>query len=672
MKQLFPLVLFLIFLFPCLRAQDLNLAEKQKLADEAFANRNYEEASKHYIFIYQNTSTLSEEKGKLAFKIGNTLQNLGQPKEALDWYNASADIMYELEKWDNYYITKSRVASVLDNEGDYAAAIEIAETVTRYFKEQKDSLYAGKMLHGLALYNYHDGNTDKAIQGFSDAIAWVGQLDDNLKSKSLNMIGNIWAVDLADERKALSYYKKSLALKLQSGTPESVSASYNNIGISYKNLGDYDSALVNYQLAYRYAQESKIRNTEINPLINIANLYKKQGKTKESIAEYEKVLELEKYMNVRQQADIRLNLGMAYNEWKEYQKALNQLRQAEALVKETDNVRDHATILSHIGIAYSGLKQFEEAYRAQMTYNNLKDSLFAKEREQEIADQMIKYEAAQKDLQLLEQQQELQAQELKSQKQLLIASLLVGIALLLAVILFYLFKRKAAIAKQASLELRLAEEKELGRLQAERLRISRELHDNIGSYLTLMSASIEQLSLQDEEEGTAPTRKMSVQNLQETISVSMRELRKTVWLLNKQSVAVDEIALRIRDFFKPIHQNGTHISVQAEGNTDYKINELQTNQLFRMIQEAVNNAYKHAQCTEIAIRLRVNEETSLDFSIADDGQGFEGASSELGNGLQNMKSRMAELNGSLHITSQLGKGTKVEGSFPLANTKLFV
>lgn len=668
---LFALILSCI---PCIKthSQDLNIVEKQKLADEAFAAKNFEKASENYLYVFQNSNEETEEKGKIANKIAISKNYLGESEEAINWFNVSADILYKLKKLDNYYIAKGRLAGVYDDIGNYAAAIEIGEEIVDYFQKQSDSLYAGKTLHNLALYYYHNGEIDKAIETYSNAINWISDLDDNLKSMSLNMLGNIWAVDLLDEKKALSYYKQSLVLKLKSATPQSISASYNNIGISHKNLGDYDSALYNYKIAYDYALESKIPRGPFSPLVNLANLYKRLGQMDKAITYYNKVLDIEKYLNVREKLDIRLNLGMAYNDGKEFKKALNQLKIAEKFAIENDNLKDHATITAQIGVANNGLKQFEEAYQAQLTYNSLKDSLLAKEKAQEIADQMIKYESAQKDLQLLEQQQAIQQQELKSQRQSIWFIIIVGIVLLVAGILFYLFKRKAAIAKQASLELSLAEQKEVSRLQAERLRISRELHDNIGSYLTLMSASIEKLSTQNGENSNEGENPLKVHDLQDTISMSMRELRKTVWLLNKQSVSLDEIALRIRDFFKPLHQNGTQITVKTEGNTDEKINEIQTTQLFRVIQEAVNNAYKYANCNEIEIKLIATADKKLNFTIFDDGEGFDMEQSNLGNGLQNIKSRMAELNGEVQVETEKGKGTQIAGSFPLENTKNFV
>jgi signal transduction histidine kinase len=669
MKYISTRLYLFLFTVSVVFGQDVNSLDKQKLADEAFASGNYKEAEKGYLSIFQNINTISEEKGKTAYKIGETNKNLGELAKARDWYNTAADIFYELKLLDNQYIAKGKVANIFDDEGNYKAAIEIGEEIVAYFQKKNDSLYAAKTLHNLALFYYHDENTDKAIKTYSDAINWISNLDDNLKSKSLNMLGNIWAVILENEEKALFYYRQSLQLKLQNGTPQSISASYNNIGISHKNLGDYDSAIFYYEKAHEYAFKSKMPYSEINPLINIANLYKRLGEMDKAITYFNKALDLEKYMNARQQLDIRLNLGFAYNEWKDFTNALKQLKVAENFAIEAENLRDHITILSQIGVAQSGLNQFEKAYKAQLAYNNLKDSLNSIEKAQEIADQMVKYEAAQKDLQILEQKQDIQRQQLKSQKQSIWFLTIVTIVLFIAGILFYLFKRKAAIANQASLELSLAEQKELSRIQSERLRISRELHDNIGSYLTLMSASIEHLSLQN---ASNVIEDVEINNLQDTISMSMRELRKTVWLLNKQSVSLEEIGLRIRDFFKPLHQNGTQISVKIEGNTGQKLNEIQTTQLFRVIQETVSNAYKYAKCSNIVVKLFIGENQNLTFSILDDGEGFDIEQSNRGNGLQNIKSRITELNGEVQIETEIGKGTHIFGDIPLNNTNNYV
>ena len=120
-------------------AQDLNLVEKQKIADEAFAANNFEKASENYLYVFQNSNEETEEKGKIAYKIAISKNYLGESEEAIKWFNISADILYKLKKLDNYYIAKGRLARVYDDIGNYTAAIEIGEEIVEYFKKQNDS-----------------------------------------------------------------------------------------------------------------------------------------------------------------------------------------------------------------------------------------------------------------------------------------------------------------------------------------------------------------------------------------------------------------------------------------------------------------------------------------------------------------------------------------------------
>lgn len=150
-------------------------------------------------------------------------------------------------------------------------------------------------------------------------------------------------------------------------------------------------------------------------------------------------------------------------------------------------------------------------------------------------------------------------------------------------------------------------------------------------------------------------------DLQKALSLSMRELRKTVWLLNNQEISIDALALRLRDFFKPLNQNGTKITVKLKENTEKTLTDIQATHLFRIVQEAVNNAYKYSQAQNICIHLEFTNK--ICFSIIDDGIGFEVMTIQNGNGLQNMQTRMKELKGEIQVLSEVGKGTKVSGCF---------
>lgn len=643
-----------------LAAQEAGVLPQQLLADSLYSEKLYAESAQLYISIFKELEDGSEQQGKIAYSAGNAFGRAGDSDNAMLWYEKSSNILRELEAWDNYFIAQVKIADLYDDIGDYLKAIALGEKAVAHFINQKDSIYAAKNMHNLSLYYYHNSEVQRAIDLLGQAISWIGNKDNFQKAISYNQLGNIWAVDLGDERKALSYYLKSLQYKLAGATPQSISASYNNVGISYKNLNQPDSALFYYQKALEKAIESNIPRAQFNPLTNLANLYKREGEIEKATKTYEQVLLLKDYMTAIQQVDIHINLGAAYNQWQKYDEALKHLLIAEELGAEVSSPSDHALIQSQMALAYSNIKNYEKAFGAQQAYTALKDSIYAREKRQEIGDLMIKYETAEKDLLISEQQQAIQLQELDLQKRTTWFIAIFTIFLIIAGVLFYLFKRKEAAAQKAELELQLAEQQELTRIQQERLRISRELHDNIGSYLTLMSASVEQFAITKEAMSD-----IKITELRGTLAMSMRELRKTVWLLNKQAVSINEITLRLRDFFKPLHQNGTRISVAAEGNGDQTLTEIQTTHLIRIIQEAINNAYKYAKCNQIEVTLKTDDSNKFHFSIADNGKGFNVQTVEHGNGLHNMKSRIEELNGDLQIISAEGKGTEIKGSFEL-------
>ena len=93
------------------------------------------------------------------------------------------------------------------------------------------------------------------------------------------------------------------------------------------------------------------------------------------------------------------------------------------------------------------------------------------------------------------------------------------------------------------------------------------------------------------------------------------------------------------------------------------MNSLQGIDVYRIIQEAVNNSIKHAKATKIVVNFELDKE-ELTISILDNGIGFDAATIEAGNGLQSMQKRAKEINAILTIDS-LENGTKVNLKFHL-------
>lgn len=651
-------MVYFLLLSPVHAFTQMDIYEKQ--ADSLYTEGQYVRAAELYQNIYLLLPDYSDRKGNLAFGAAKSNTKLGQADIAKQYYIKALDIFQRQQKTEEVYITRSRLASILDDQGLYKEAVKVAEECVDYFIGAGDSVGAAINLNNLALYLYHAGESSKAIEMYTYAIQWVGGHDDMLKAKMYNQLGNIWADDLQNEEKALEYYRKSLRLKLQRASDESISAAYNNIGISYKNLGNYDSALYYYERATQSAQTSGIPGVKFNPMLNLANLYKKQGRMKDAEQAYLRILEMNDSITVKQQVDIHTSLGTFYNETGMLGKALLHLDRAGELLATAKNIVDLAAVESQKAEVYYGMRDYVNAYRVQKNLQVLTDSIHKRDQGQEIARLMVEYEALEKDKTILESQQQIQQADIRMQRLTIWLILAITLALLITGIIFYLYKKKQASARRAILELKLAEQESLTRVQEERLRISRELHDNIGSYLTFMNATVEQFRDMEADEV-----KQKLPELRDGLAMSMRELRKTVWLLNRSSVNIDEITLRLRDFFRPLSQNGIQIKVEASGNTELALGDIQTTHLFRTIQEAVTNACKHASADRVDVKLEIRPGKLLFFSVTDNGNGFDTAVIRYGNGIRNMKYRMEELGGSLEVSSGAGNGTVISGIFSI-------
>ena len=135
-----------------------------------------------------------------------------------------------------------------------------------------------------------------------------------------------------------------------------------------------------------------------------------------------------------------------------------------------------------LSTVYENENQHKKAYDLKKQEMQMMDTLYSINRAKSLAEIETKYETAQKDKAILEQQQTIQQKELDLRTRNLWFVSSLGLLLLIAGFLFFLFKRKEAI-ETSGFGAEIAEEKERTHLQEERLRISRELHDNIGSYL---------------------------------------------------------------------------------------------------------------------------------------------------------------------------------------------
>lgn len=229
-------------------------------------------------------------------------------------------------------------------------------------------------------------------------------------------------------------------------------------------------------------------------------------------------------------------------------------------------------------------------------------------------------------------------------------------ALLLGGIIRSYYRRKLA-AQKAAAEKRKAIEKE-------RNRISRDMHDDLGSGLTKIAILSEVAKKQ------LPEPEKAREQL-EKISASSRELvdnlQDIIWVLNPKNDTLESLAAYIREytlkFLEPLSIAGSFR--YPEQFTITHLSEEKRRNIFLTVKESLHNIAKHAWCNSVVISI-TESAGSFMLIIQDDGKGFDSEKvRNFANGLKNMQARIEQSNGRYELITAPAKGTTIKISMPV-------
>jgi signal transduction histidine kinase/ligand-binding sensor domain-containing protein len=193
--------------------------------------------------------------------------------------------------------------------------------------------------------------------------------------------------------------------------------------------------------------------------------------------------------------------------------------------------------------------------------------------------------------------------------------------------------------------------------EEERKRISRDLHDDVGtklSALKLFLSSLKEKALKINDKEI----QLLALNSEKYISETMKDIRQLLLNLSPAVLeefgyitAVEGLVNKINET-KQIRFNLVFFGMKHRLKKDYEL------ALFRITQELINNVLKHAEAQNVALQIGFRDEKII-LMIEDDGKGFEVKNHRNGYGLQNLEARTKMMEGSMTIDSQPGKGTTV-------------
>jgi signal transduction histidine kinase len=204
-------------------------------------------------------------------------------------------------------------------------------------------------------------------------------------------------------------------------------------------------------------------------------------------------------------------------------------------------------------------------------------------------------------------------------------------------------------------------------LERERMRIARDMHDEMGSKLTKISFLSEHAQVDPAVGGTLAGK---IQAIARTSRELLQTMDEIVWVVNPRNDTLENLVAYLTHYAVEYFQN-TRVQCELRLPPDIPHHPLSSevrHNLFLTFEEALNNVLKHSAASKVKVEMRVAL-PKFEIRITDNGRGFAPASlpppeslpraKRGGNGLRNMRQRLAEAGGACEIASEPGTGTVV-------------
>jgi two-component system, NarL family, sensor kinase len=505
------------------------------------------------------------------------------------------------------------------------------------------------------------------------------------QAKFYNLLGSVHALRKENDQ-AIHWYKKTLVILDKK--KDSVQSAYLK-----SNIANIFFSTLDYKHAYPYLEEafritSAINDTLYGPSIegmfaisllkmnqkglafsHAKNALKRAEKYQsiqalvianyvlgECYLEEEDLKIAEKYF--RSSLDLAEKTGQTYyvmlsdiglllvcNEKNEFQEAIQYGNQALNISGSINNTNTLYSVTKNLGKAYFGNKNYEQAYLYLSKAHKLFQKITSERQEKTMQELLVKYETEKKENELSKKELELT----RAINWILI--LIFSISFLIGVV-FWIRKRNHSQMKVLHLE---ADRQQLEAFvegeQRERERLAADIHDGIASTLTGLSLQIEQINSVDEIAQFA--------NHLQQVRNEVRLISKNISPFNFKEEGWNRSFQR---FLDSVQHTGIALFFIPQFDESL-LNNQRGMVVYRILQELVQNTFKHAEATECEL-LIVEEGDRLILHFSDNGKGVSREKLEVGNGWQSIQKRVLAIQGVVIFPKNPLGGFSIDISLP--------
>jgi signal transduction histidine kinase len=632
-------------------ANDLSLSRENRLD---FAQKAYD--------IVTNNENDSLNRVNL-FRVANRFYNINDFTK----YRKTVFMVLEKSEVANDSVSKAKAYTYL---GDYYVSQNIQDSAFLYYnkgektyKELGDKFNQGKILVNKASLQFHIGDfseTEKIVFNLLRVIKGEKRIN-SIYYDAYNLLGMTYG-EQGEFENGIIYHNKALAVIDDNIIPEEYqtrATSYNNMGLIYLNAKKYE-------LAKSFFQKGLVqKNLSIQKPYVYALLLDNLGYAKFKLNESKGLPDLF-YQSLKFKDSLKLTTGAFVNiiHLSEYfaskrdtVKAIKSSKEALLLARNTNVPRDILVALKQLSII-----EPKNAAFYNKEYIQINENLQKAERSMGDKFSRIEYETDA----IKDQNSTL---ELQNRNLVYAFSILTILGLFIYIVKAQktknrelLYKQQQQKANEDIYNLMISEQNtiESSRVK-EKKRVAQELHDGVLGRMFGVRMNLD--SLNNIQDDLAISQRNSYLSELKNIEQDIREIshdlnREKSELINNFVAIVDNLLEEQRKTFPAKLLSNIDSSIKW----DKVLNSVKIN-LYRIIQESLQNCNKYANATIIKVELKKKDD-SIVLLIKDNGVGFNSKTKKKGIGLQNMISRTNECEGQFDLTSVIGKGSTIVVTIP--------
>lgn len=649
----------------------------------------YEEA----LASYQKSITFKEKDGNILGtaatlnNLGSLYRIMGEKEKAYESYLKSIEIKEELGEERSVGGAYLNLGNWLSEEAEY-------ENAMLYYQKYRDVQESFGDTTGLSLVILNMGNVFFSQGAYEDALAnyleslsllnQAGITEERLIAARLEKIGLVYEKQGYSDL-AIEYYTKALKIYEKFKDPQRNGRLLQNIGIIFENLHLPDSSLFYYNRAV--SEYETLNNKELVAFVynNIGVIYNAKNEYNLALQYFEKSLDVyEKSGNQRSLAELYFNIGWNHYYRSNFDRALSFFQKSLENALHTDYLDIETKALSAISDVYEIKKDFPKAYEYLLRYNTMKDSLLNSEKTKVIEELITKYETEKKDAEIKvltaeQAQNEALIQKRNAENKLLFIGLLALFGAIIGITFWFVYRarKKRIIASQKEEIFQkeidsLLDNQQLKTVGAmlegqdkERKRLAAELHDRLGSILSLVKLYFS--SLNDDIKEKQPDLYNHFEEGNKFLDDAFLEVRAIIKEMHEGKISGDGLKNDVNELLGKISKIGVDVQSQIDLNDDLDTN-IELN-IFRIIQEALSNALKYSKAD--VIELLLTDGKHLTLKIKDNGIGFDPTQNNTlknereGYGVGNMENRVKLLGGEFQLQTAKGQGVDINIQIPL-------